>query len=66
MLRKRLQKEAMDEVERQAGLLGLSEMTRKSLVRGAAEVINGDFHGASYLSRIWMNKNELVARLQVG
>ena len=41
MLRKRLQKEAMDEVERQAGILGLSETTRQSLVRGAAEVISG-------------------------
>lgn len=66
MLRKRLQKEAMDEVERQAGILGLSETTRKSLVRGAAEVISGDFHGAPFSSRIWANKNELVARLQVG
>ena len=66
MLRKCLQKEAMDEVERQAGILGLSETTRKSLVRGAAEVINGDFHGAPFSSRIWENKNELVARLQVG
>ena len=66
MLRKRLQKEAMDEVERQAGILSLSETTRKSLVRGAAEVISGDFHGAPFSSRIWANKNELVARLQVG
>ena len=66
MLRKRLQKEAMDEVERQAGILSLSETTRKSLVRGAAEVINGTFHGAPFSSRIWANKNELVARLQVG
>lgn len=66
MLRKRLQKEALDEVERQAGILGLSETTRKSLVRGAAEVINGTFHGAPFSSRIWANKNELVARLQVG
>lgn len=66
MLRKRLQKEAMDEVERQAGILGLSETTRKSLIRGVAKVINGDFHGAPFSSRIWTNKNELVARLQVG
>ena len=66
MLRKRLQKEAMDEVERQAGILGLSETTRKSLVRGVAEVINGDFHGAPFSSRIWANKKKLVARLQVG
>lgn len=66
MLRKRLQKEAMDEVERQSGILGLSETTRKSLVRGAAEIIHGDFHGAPFSSRIWANKNELVARLQVG
>ncbi|WP_282919121.1 minor capsid protein [Levyella massiliensis] len=66
MLRKRLQKEAMNEVERQAGILGLSETTRKSLVRGVAKVINGDFHGAPFSSRIWANKNELVARLQVG
>lgn len=56
----------MDEVERQAGILGLSETTRKSLVRGVAKVINGDFHGAPFSSRIWANKNELVARLQVG
>lgn len=66
MLRKRLQKEAMDEVERQAGILSLSETTRKSLIRGAGEIINGDFHGAPFSSRIWANKNELVARLQVG
>lgn len=66
MLRKRLQKEAMNEIERQAGILGLSETTRKSLVRGVAKVINGDFHGAPFSSRIWANKNELVARLQVG
>lgn len=66
MLRKRLQKEAMNEVERQAGILGLSETTRKSLVRGVAKVIHGDFHGAPFSSRIWANKNELVARLQVG
>ena len=66
MLRERLQKEAMNEVERQAGILGLSETTRKSLIRGVAKVINGDFHGAPFSSRIWANKNELVARLQVG
>lgn len=56
----------MDEIERQAGILGLSGTTRKSLVRGVAKVINGDFHGAPFSSRIWANKNELVARLQVG
>lgn len=66
MLRKRLQKEAMDEVERHAGILGLSETTRKSLIRGVVKVINGNFHGAPFSSRIWANKNELVARLQVG
>lgn len=66
MLRKRLQKEAIDEIERQAGIIGLSETTRKSLVRGVAKIINGDFHGALFSSRIWANKNELVARLQVG
>lgn len=54
------------EVERQEGILGLSETTRKSLVRGVAKILNGDFHGAPFSSRIWTNKNELVVRLQVG
>ena len=66
MLKTKLSDECIQEIERQAGILGLSEPTRKTLLRNVDKIILGDFHGAPFSSRIWANMGELVARLQVG
>lgn len=62
----KLQDDAMAEIERQSGILGLDRMTRRTLIDGAGRIINGDFQGAPFSSRIWANSGELVSRLQVG
>ena len=66
LLATRLSQDTIQEIERQAGILGLSEPTRKALHRNVDKIILGDFQGAPFSSRIWANKNELVARLQAG
>lgn len=66
LLATRLSKDSIKEIERQAGILGLSEPTRKALLRNVDKIILGDFQGAPFSSRIWANKEELVSRLQVG
>nr|WLJ25819.1 MAG: minor capsid protein [Firmicutes phage HS10] len=66
LLATRLSQDSIKEIERQAGILGLSEPTRKALLRNVDKIILGDFQGASFSSRIWANKEELVSRLQVG
>lgn len=66
LLATRLSQDSIKEIERQAGILGLSESTRKALLRNVDKIILGDFQGAPFSSRIWANKEELVSRLQVG
>lgn len=66
LLATRLSQDSIKEIERQAGILGLSEPTRKALLRNVDKIILGDFQGAPFSSRIWANKEELVSRLQVG
>ena len=66
LLATRLSQDTIQEIERQAGILGLSEPTRKALLRNVDKIILGDFQGAPFSSRIWANKEELVSHLQVG
>lgn len=55
-----LSQKAMDELKRQAGILG---KTMESNQRTVDEVVNGSFHEAKYSDRIWMYQNELRAEL---
>lgn len=62
-----LQGRTMDELERQAGILG---QTIKSNAKKVHAIVNASFHNAAYSDRIWMHqdllKNDLAKLLQSG
>lgn len=62
-----LQGRTMDELERQAGILG---QTIKSNAKKVHAIVNASFHNATYSDRIWMHqdllKNDLAKLLQSG
>ena len=50
----------MEELERQAGILG---KTIKNNAQKAESIVNASFHNATFSQRIWMHQNELKAEL---
>ena len=62
-----LQGRTMDELERQAGILG---KTIRNNAQKANAIVNASFHNATFSDRIWMHqdllKNELAGLLQSG
>lgn len=66
-MQEQLQKRSMEEMERQAGILGKSV---KNQLKKAGEIVNGSFHNATFSDRIWTNqrllKNKLDSLLQQG
>lgn len=62
-----LQGRTIEELERQAGILG---MTMNNNVAAASAIVNASFHNATFSDRIWMHqsllKAELSKLLQVG
>lgn len=66
-MQKQLEKRSMEEMERQAGILGKSI---KNQLKKAGEIVNGSFHNATFSDRIWTNqrllKNKLDSLIQQG
>lgn len=50
----------MEELERQAGILG---KTIKNNAQKAESIVNASFHNATFSQRIWMHQNEMKAEL---
>ena len=66
MLEKKLSDVAMEELERQAGILNLSKATRAGIARNADRIVRTNMHSASFSQRIWANQAELTNRLAEG
>ena len=66
MLEKKLSNVAMEELERQAGILNLSKATRAGIARNADRIVRTNMHSASFSQRIWANQAELTNRLAEG
>lgn len=65
-LEKRLTEKALDELNRQAGILGLEKATRKAIVSSSGSIVLTSLHSATFSDRIWSNQKELIARLERG
>ncbi|PJH69271.1 hypothetical protein CVR96_27200, partial [Salmonella enterica subsp. enterica serovar Typhimurium] len=63
-LQAHLAKEFLEEYEWQAGFMGVTVPSRKSLERQAKAVIRGSFHNAHFSDRIWQNQSELQSELE--
>lgn len=55
-----------DELESQAGLLGLSVPGAEHLLNMAGAIANGSFHNETFSERIWKNNRELKQELAEG
>lgn len=66
MLNERLKQSYLDELERQAGILGLDRTERQAVMKNADLIVNGDYQATPFSDRIWTNNRELAARLRVG
>lgn len=66
MLDKKLGEAALAEIERQAGILGLSKATRVAIVKAADKIVRSSMHSATFSQRIWANQTTLMNRLQEG
>lgn len=56
----------VEEIRRQAGILGMSETRMRQLVNDAATIVNGSWRGATFSERVWRNNEDLRARLETG
>lgn len=59
LLEGRLSQEALAELERQEGILGLTDQTRKSVAKSLSSIVYGGFHSATFSQRIWANQESL-------
>lgn len=66
MLEAHLQETSMKELKRQAGILGLESSTVRRVEKNAHEIIYGDFQGAPFSARLWLNNRDMVNRVRVG
>lgn len=62
----RLQKKAIEEIERQAGILGMSVRDRRSIQAAASVFVKADFRSATFSDRVWANQGWLQSRLANG
>lgn len=58
---KELNNQYMERVKFQSGILGVN--VNKSILRIMPTVINASYHGATWSERLWINNDELKARL---
>lgn len=61
VLKQWLAQSYVDEMERQAGILGLNKST--SMLSKLKAVLNASFNGATWSARLWIGQDELKARL---
>lgn len=66
ILRKSLMKLGEDELVRQAGILGMGAAQKERMARGIGQIVDGDFHSATFSDRIWTNQSALRRRLEDG
>lgn len=66
MLEEHLQEAHMRELNKQAGILGLDKRIYKRMQNRAKEIIYGDFQGAPFSARLWLNNREMIGRIRVG
>lgn len=66
LLKGRLEDVIKKEVNRQAGLLGMDQATKKEILKNSDEVIYAKFQKAGFSDRIWANQRELQRRLERG
>ena len=64
MLQEWLAKQALEEFERQAGILGQALPDRKQLLRKVKSLVNAEFRGTTFSERIWQNQKELQQGLE--
>lgn len=65
-IRDKIVEEYLEEVTRQAGILGLSENVRNSLINGVNRVIDSSYKSVSWSERLWINNDNLRHRVQMG
>ena len=64
MLQEWLAKQALEEFERQAGILGQALPDRKQLLRKVRSLVSAEYKGATFSDRIWQNQRELQHELE--
>ena len=64
MLQEWLAKQALEEFERQAGILGQALPDRKHLLRKVKSLVNAEFKGTTFSERVWQNQRELQQGLE--
>lgn len=64
MLQEWLAKQALEEFERQAGILGQALPDRKQLLRKVKSLVNAEFRGTTFSERVWQNQKELQQGLE--
>lgn len=62
ILADKLKDEYMAERKRQSGILGYQNQ-HDDIIKRVGEVVNADFHGATWSQRIWVNNDTLKAKL---
>lgn len=64
MLQEWLAKQALEEFERQAGILGQASPDRKHLLRKVRSLVSAEFRGTTFSERVWQNQKELQQGLE--
>lgn len=64
MLQEWLTKQALEEFERQAGILGQTLPDRKQLLRKVKSLVSAEFRGTTFSERVWQNQKELQQGLE--
>ena len=64
MLQEWLAKQALEEFERQAGILGQALPDRKHLLRKVKSLVSAEFRGTTFSERVWQNQKELQQGLE--
>ena len=64
MLQEWLAEQALEEFERQAGILGQALPDRKHLLRKVKSLVNAEFRGTTFSERVWQNQKELQQGLE--
>lgn len=66
LIKDHLLRDTFDELERQAGILGLSVPGADHFINVAEAIANGSFHNETFSERIWKNNRELKQELAEG
>lgn len=64
MLQEWLAKQALEEFERQAGILGQALPSQKQLLRKVKALVSAEYKGTTFSNRIWQNQKELQHELE--